>query len=940
MHRLLVGLQVGVLATASACQSQPPTGQQYYDRVIQPILTQSCSRGASGCHTADPADPFSFAAGNLDVTSFANLHKRADVLGTLGVYPAPLLLMKAVGPTSDLLIQYRDQTLPSMIPHSGGAIFTVGSPAFLTLQTWLENGATIDGIRPAAVPVAGSGPCSTDVPADFDDTTITSTSQWAAYSGDLAGVQDVLTRQGCGAQTCHGAPQSDFYITCGTDAHQQAFNFSQLWAFTASPVDSSEFLRRPVAGGSTHTGGAHFTGTADPDYQTLSAFAANLGPQTFGDGDPARTYFADNVMPLLVQRGCAVIGCHSPSAMNDFRLRSGTQGFFSPVALEKNYQLAKTLFLAVEAPDLRRGRMIAKNIFAAHGGIAHRGGPLLEGTQPPCMAGDTAPLCVLDGWFQLERAAIGSPNAGATIPMVYVERDPSHIASLLDVATYQGGSDLLVATAHLDANQAITSVDGARSLLAGCGIDTTMADVHAPDVAGDGDTVVFALRQNAGDTLHLYTVKISGGCPTQLTSDSGTSDFDPAWSPDGAWIVFASTRAGGMSLRLGLPQSDIWRVPFPANGTGAERMTFLSNSEIGPQFIREGRVIMTTEKVDGHDPQNGFYQLSGRRLNWDLTDYHPLLAQRAQSPVDPANPTMTLPSVNYQQATEIREMLDGNFVLIFSNAGANAGAGDLATFNRSVGPFESDRTDPGFLKSVTPYDAGGGSYRSPYPLLDGSILASWSSSAGTATSFDWDIVAVDRVTGARTTLVGGPRADVEAVLALTYPARPFYDNRRQLVFGVGDTEGVDSSDTTHAVVHFPDAPMLATLLGANLRRGRDVAGFRKATDIGFSDASGTLIGTAPLASDGSAHVIVPAATPLYIGLYQSGNPLFVMTEEHQFGPGENISIGVPEAAFDHVCGGCHGSVSGHEIDQAVLPDVLTSASLSVSQDTTPTQVGP
>ncbi len=84
-----------------------------------------------------------------------------------------------------------------------------------------------------------------------------------------------------------------------------------------------------------------------------------------------------------------------------------------------------------------------------------------------------------------------------------------------------------------------------------------------------------------------------------------------------------------------------------------------------------------------------FYQLSGRRINWDLTDYHPLLAQRAQS--TDTFTAMVQPSVDYQQATEIREGLDRNFVFILSDAGAKGGGGALATFNRSIGPFEAGR---------------------------------------------------------------------------------------------------------------------------------------------------------------------------------------------------------------------------------------------------------
>jgi hypothetical protein len=41
-----------------------------------------------------------------------------------------------------------------------------------------------------------------------------------------------------------------------------------------------------------------------------------------------------------------------------------------------------------------------------------------------------------------------------------------------------------------------------------------------------------------------------------------------------------------------------------------------------------------------------------------------------------------------------------------------------------------------------------------------------------------------------------------------------------------------------------------------------------------------------------------------------------------------------------VCAGCHGSVTGHEVDVRVTPDALTGASASVSANSAPVVVGP
>jgi hypothetical protein len=907
----------------AACQGETPPGQTYFARVISPILDQSCSRGSSGCHAADPEDPSAFASGNLDLTSHASLMKRPDVLRGHGAYPVPFLLAKAVGETSDLRIVYKGQQLPMQIPHAGGAVFSVGSPAFLTLQAWLAGGAREDGVRQPPAPVAGTGPCSPAVPADFDEAALAQTPQFQAQAGAFEGVQRILSEASCNAGNCHGATQSDFYLTCGDDARQRAFNFRQVWAFVADPVDRSDVLWLPVSGGAQHAGGAHFSGPEDPDYRTIAAFAAAVGPMPAPRAAPQQ-FFEDRVMPVLLSRGCAAEGCHSPAAMNDFKMRGGSPGFFSPVSLEKNYHIARDDFMALEVPDVRRSRLVAKNLFPANGGIAHRGGPLLEvggGAADPaaCGAYDPAtasPFCTLVEWARLERAAIGAPNAGERLPIVYVERDGQ--PSLLDPGGHFPG-DLRVADATVTNGRVVPPLTGARSLLGGCG--AADPDVRAPDVAHDGRTVVFAMRPEPGADLQLWTVDLDGEGCRPLLAEPGVQNLDPAWSPDGEWIVYASTRAGGSARRRG---TDLWRVR--AAGGAPERMTFLSSSEIGPQFMREGRVTMTTEKIDARDPQGGFYQLAGRRINWDLTDYHPLLAQRARSPIDPAQPATSAESIGFKQATEIREGLDGNFLLVVSDPPASAGA--IAIFNRSIGPFERGRSDPGFLASVKFLD---GTYRSPFPLPDGRILA-----AHAADGADFDLVAVDPVSGQRQVLLGATRAQVEAVAALAHPPRRPYLNRRQLVFG----GAADGGDPAHAVVHIPDAPMLATLLGSNLRRGRNPAAFRAADRVGFLDADGQLVGSAMLAEDGSVRVRAPAGVPLYLGLFTGSAPLFVMSEEHQFGPGERISLGVREAVFDQVCGGCHGSVSGREIDIGVSPDALTGASESLSRTASPVPVGP
>jgi hypothetical protein len=102
----------------------------------------------------------------------------------------------------------------------------------------------------------------------------------------------------------------------------------------------------------------------------------------------------------------------------------------------------------------------------------------------------------------------------------------------------------------------------------------------------------------------------------------------------------------------------------------------------------------------------------------------------------------------------------------------------------------------------------------------------------------------------------------------------------------------------------------------------------------------TLLGKAPLAADGSVRVNVPAGVGLVFELQDAGGGRIInLGEEHQVSPGEMISMGISENLFDAVCGGCHGSVTGSELDVAVTPDALTGASESMSKGSE-ARVGP
>lgn len=969
---LLAGVAAG-LVVLSGCKNPDLESRTFFEQRIAPILDENCVTGtASGlCHAESEQKPGE-ALGNLDLSSFEAIHRRPELLKAYGSYPEPVLLLKAVKP-SDVSLQYAGTAYEGQIFHAGGGVLSRNSEAFVELQQWLRDGATEDGVPPEGETPEGHGSCTSTLRPDVAPFLAQATGP--AFDAYVRDVEPILQAR-CSFGSCHGSSQSDFYLTCGGTPEEQQHNFVVARSFVADPSDRSELLLRPLAptaGGVEHSGGAIWSSATEGEFKKLRDWAAMAGPLDPGDESPEFQYFSSHVMPTLLRRGCAMPQCHSPQGFNDYRLRAGSRGFFSPLALRRNYETTLHEFVSLDSPDPNESRILKKNVLVERGGIDHRAGVTLLDVLGADMGGDPdrcpvgedeqpTSYCTIVEWIRRERAAAvdaGTVTAlaeGDTVDVVYVDR-PANADRLIDFATYRGGARLMRVTLTAGPGGALGAPGEPVAIdLSGCGAGAGAdVDVRGPEVSWDGETIAFAMRVGEGDGLNVYTSALDGSGCTALTTDGGGSadgvpihNFDPYFvppdpvhDPEGA-IVFASTRPGksgraNVSPRFKLPASNIWRMA--PDGSGLEQMTFLNGSELAPALMQNGQITMTTEKAT-----DGFYQLSGRRINWDLTDYHPLLAQRD--------------SIGFQQATEIREAYDRNFLMVLSNADARFGGGALVAFNRSVGPFEFDREgEAGYvpaLRFLDPFarDAGRGpsegAYRSPYPAPDGSVLAAYA--AGTldlrdpGAAVDYDLVLYDPVTGQRTLVAGGDGFQIEGIVVMKKSLRRVFTNLPQLVFG--GTSVPDAAAAGEAWVHFPDLPMLATLLTNNRRVGRDLEGLKSGDtlaiyladappsgsgDDGSTFQSLSLLGTHPLAEDGSAFVRAPAGVPLILELRDGDTPILTMTEEHQFGPGELTSLGVSRDFFDGVCGGCHGSIGGAELDVVVDPDALTGASVSLSR---------
>ncbi|HJL20136.1 MAG TPA: hypothetical protein RMH99_31005 [Sandaracinaceae bacterium LLY-WYZ-13_1] len=1007
------------LVGASACQQTDDPAFSYYEERVGPVLTNGCARGPSGggCHL--PREDGT-ALGNLDVSSYDSLMRRDDVLAPYGPYSVGLLLLKA-GRQVDVQVETwdPDQRLVGIttdIRHNNGATIDLGSSAYAQLKQWIEAGYTRSGVQDDTLAVnegdcvRGAGEHPLYDPAFADRFP-------GAYATFRDEVQPVLVET-CAGSSCHGSTIADLYLSCGDGDEETRWNFWVALQHATSPISTSGLLRRPLStyrGGVFHEGGNIFASAEDEHYQLIRGWLEQIEddepeaiapPSEVSDG---LRYFANRVQPMMVRKGCMFLNCHSPSMFHELRLQGGAQGHFSTIATYRNWE-ASRLLLALDATTPNESRIVAKNLYppeqvAGMPGSFHRGGSLFEDFG---MAGDGTPngatpddcdgydldagdlnevpgYCIMLRWWEIERqeaidaGEIFDPAVEVVRSVVWVRR-PAGVGEPRDFDTYRPGADLLMAPASVDADDRI-GLGAASSVLGGCGLDPSTADVRGPAVSWDGERIAFSARSSESEPLRLYWMASDGtGCepvPGVAPAEDRvngilTHDFDPAFAPDGR-LIFASTRGNLDPSILGDEFAGPTRTPaamqpnanlYIQDADGSLRqLTFLLNQEFQPSFMADGRLIFTAEK---REPD--FHQLAGRRQNLDGGDYHPLFAQRA--------------SVGYRSATEIVELLDRNLAMVASPLDAADGAGRIVVVNRSIGPDQDDRargdryyiSSQRFLSRV-PGDGRTGVYRSPYPLPSGRMLVSCDEDAASfdAGGFDYALCEMNASTGRRRVLTDpGGMADVEAVAVYGRAAREVFESKIAEVNGT--THVVP--DATDAQVDVLDFPLLATLLFENTREGRDIdydvggidvfaeyppptsaTGFGDVGDGVVSDDFGMMyldrrmLGHVDLAPDGSGAFRYPGGLPIVLGVtgwdgsmltFDEDAPFsgeIIQREQMQFYPGERIRQSFRRELFNGMCGGCHGSITNRELDVAVQVDVLTSASQVQAMESDPVSLG-
>ena len=375
-------------------------------------------------------------------------------------------------------------------------------------------------------------------------------------------------------------------------------------------------------------------------------------------------------------------------------------------------------------------------------------------------------------------------------------------------------------------------LDGSRIVrLSTDGTEVSMTDgffaACDPAVSFDGEQILFAGRRSIDDRLQVWRMDASGGNVVRITDDPGEAT-SPLWvgslfhlddvAPTQR-IAYLATGHGWVDGRTGKPALALYTSDI--DGAHPLRISYHLGSDFAPDVLANGRLVYTWRR--GEDDGGGA-PFAVMAVNNDGTDLMAFDDDLDGSLVPRA----------------VRVGHDGRVYFVEADARSPLGGGDLAfvTLRR---PLHS-RT----LLAA----ASGGAYLDPLPLVDGGLLVSFRPPGLNAV---YGLYRIDPATGERLDLVHGEEG-FHILDAHELAPHPMVKGRSSVV---------DTSKKTGIFFcissHITDRKGLERLAAGGTSTLRVIEGVPATNASGPGERT---LGEAPIESDGSFQIEVPAGVPL------------------------------------------------------------------------------
>jgi serine/threonine-protein kinase len=184
--------------------------------------------------------------------------------------------------------------------------------------------------------------------------------------------------------------------------------------------------------------------------------------------------------------------------------------------------------------------------------------PLMEGVKARYSPSGHLLYTTIDG--KLWAIGFDAKRRAASGTAIQVgDRIPGTIVGPVDFDISDGGT-LVYSTEDASSRRELAWVarDGSRVLLD----SSWKGRLASPALSPDGSSVAVALTDGA--RTDIWIKPVAGGLATRLTGEQHRTNLEPSWSPDGRWVSYLASSAGGNS-------GDVWRQR--ADGSGrAERV--------------------------------------------------------------------------------------------------------------------------------------------------------------------------------------------------------------------------------------------------------------------------------------------------------------------------------------------------------------------------------